>query len=448
MTLTDQAELTVGDSDGTPLRSSATRRLIVFLLGLLSGVAAILIGLIVLLDSEDPSLLLSASDGRITRLDSETGQTIFSVTESVIAPDGSAVYRVDESNDRPVVQRIDPISGVVQSEQAIPTKLAVRVVGVGGTAAVLTPVGQGSKGLYAPVARETTDLTVVWKDGRDPKTFNLTGNFEPETFTVDGSVLYLLEFIPATDPDHYLVRKLDLGTGEITDVYSPEVELNPEMRGHARAQVVDPAGTFMYTLYTLGNGQPLKAEGETRYGFVHVISLTKDWSYCIFLPEPIGQRESAMGLAMDPGGEFLYVMDSVAQIVAEIDTGKLEVTRSASIPLQVGGPSGKAPMAVSTEAGRLFITDGFTVFAVELETMNPTLGWNLSAPPPAEIIDIRISNDGRELWVLTQRQIHVVDLGEMAAVRKITVTADDGAFVDAEVPATKFDDISKFVCVC
>lgn len=129
--------------------------------------------------------------------------------------------------------------------------LEVRAVAPGGAAAVLMPGSAGSAGLYAPEPRERTELTVVWRDNRPPLTLTLEGNFEPETFTSDGEVLYLLEFLPATDPDHYLVRQLDLSSGRVTDVYTPEVDLNPEMRGHARAQVIHPDGDFLYTVYTL-----------------------------------------------------------------------------------------------------------------------------------------------------------------------------------------------------
>lgn len=446
-------EVTVGPADllASNTRPGPVKRTTVLAVGGLILLFAVAMGALLLYQPAPSGVLISSGDGTITRLDPDTGEEIFTIGSALASPDGSTLYRVDESGDEPVVQQIDPVSGSVTSAQAVPPRLAVRIVGLDGNAAVLTPVGQGEPGLYAPQPREVTDFTIVWKDGRPPKTFHLEGNFEPETFTVDGSVLYLLEFAPATDPEHYYVRQLDLETGQVTDVYSPEVELNPEMRGHARAQAIHPDGTYMYTLYTVGGGEPLAdGDGETRYGFVHVISLERDWSFCILLPIPIGQQESGMGLAMDPGGERLYVVDSVAQMVAEIDPNEMTVTRTASFDGFLGNQSRRTPIAVSTEAGRLFIADPYVVFAIDTATLEPTLGWRLPTDGSVTIRDIRVSGDSSQLWVMAGREVHVIELSSMEAIRKITTPGpgDEGEFIDVDINGGKFDEIGSFICAC
>jgi DNA-binding beta-propeller fold protein YncE len=415
----------------------------------LGGLVAV-VGVVLTPEWSYPGVLVTGEGGTVARLDGATGEATYRVDQAVVAPDGSAVYRVDESGDEPVSQRVDPATGSVEDEQVIPPRLEVRVVGVGGTAAVLMPEDLGRIGLYTPTSRSDTELTVVWSDERPARSYRLEGNFEPETFTVDGSVLYLLEFTPPTDPTTYSVRQLDLESGEVTDVYSPEVELNPEMRGHARAQAIDPDGRFMYTLYTVGSGPTVAdAEGEARTGFVHVISLERDWSFCIFLPLPMGRTESGMGLAMDPAGEALYVVDGAAQLIAEIDPEEMVVTRSVKIASILGGTQ-RVAMAASTEAGRLFLADDYAVYALDTDNLRPTLGWTIPAAGTHRIEDIRISDRADELWVLATNGVHIVDLGSMEVVEKAPPPLSDGSigFVAREVRPTSFDEIANFVCAC
>jgi DNA-binding beta-propeller fold protein YncE len=449
---TASIEVTVGRADlESPRSEPRPVRLQAVFVGSLALITAGALGVFLFLQPSPAGVLVASGDGTVIRFDPETGEEIFSVGSALASPDGSTVYAVEEDDDSAVVQQIDPVSGTVESAQPVPPRLAVRMVGLNGNAAVLTPIGQGKPGLYAPQSREVTDFTVVWKEGRSPKTFHLEGNFEPETFTLDGSVLYLLEFAPATNPDHYFVRQLDLDTGQVTDVYSPEVELNPEMRGHARAQAIHPDGTFMYTLYTVGSGEPLAdGNGETRYAFVHVISLERDWSFCIFLPVPMGQVESGMGLTTDPSGDRLYVVDSVARMVAEIDAGEMTVRRSAAFEGILGDRTARTPIAVSTEPGRLFVANAGVVFAIDTETLQPTSGWALPTAGTETIRDIRVSADSSQLWVMAGRDVHVIDLSSMESIHTIRApsTAIEVEFIGVDTSGGKFDELGNFICAC
>lgn len=158
-----------------------------------------------------------------------------------------------------------------------------------------------------------------------------------------------------------------------------------------------------------------------------------------------------MGLAIDPDGEHLYVVDSVAKKLAEIDPIDMVVTRTASIEL-LGNPAGRTPIAVSRDAGRLFVSDGYNVFAIDTATLQPALGWRTTNQPVAEptISDIRISADGAELWVSMSDGIKVIAIDQMRAVRTISAPQPGGEirFLDTPGLGQKFEELQNFFCAC
>jgi hypothetical protein len=228
-------------------------------------------------------------------------------------------------------------------------------------------------------------------------------------FSSNEDGLFVLQFEPPLDPTGYAVRRLDLATGEVKDTDSPQVELNPRMRGRARAQVLDPQGTFLFTLYTVPNdGQPVydaeADEDSPRYAFVHAINLEEEWSFCIFLPTPMGTvDEAAVGLGLTPDGSELVVADAGSATVARIDTAELEVTRTASIE-DLRANSQKASVAL-TDDGTLYLTAGATIFEMDLATLQVSAAWTVDGA----ITGLGLSASGRELRVANRGVITLVD---------------------------------------
>lgn len=145
-----------------------------------------------------PGVLVTDSSGLVSGIDPDTGATRLTATNGLASPDGSTIYRIEETPAGDRVEIVDSTTGEIAATTPVDRGLRLAVVGVAGQAAVLVPAGNTEDLLYAPRPREITDLTVAWKDGRTPKTFHLGGNFVLETFTVDGETLYLLDFQPAT----------------------------------------------------------------------------------------------------------------------------------------------------------------------------------------------------------------------------------------------------------
>ncbi len=359
-------------------------------------------------DAAEDRILVVDEDGAVSLLDPETGESLYEVSGATPTPDRSALLTTESTAGKTLLQSRDPVTGAVTGTTTLDGDLTVRTVSPKGGAVALMP-GPKGVGLYEAGSRERTLLTVSYLDDRAPRTYDLPGNVEPEMFSSDEDGLFVLQFEPPLDPTGYAVRRLDLATGEVKDTDSPQVELNPRMRGRARAQVLDPQGTFLFTLYTVPNdGQPVydaeADEDSPRYAFVHAINLDEEWSFCIFLPPPMGTvDEAAVGLGLTPDGSELVVADAGSATVARIDTAELEVTRTASIE-DLRANSQKASVAL-TDDGTLYLTAGATIFEMDLATLQVSAAWTVDSA----ITGLGLSASGRELRVANRGVITLVD---------------------------------------
>ncbi len=382
-------------------------------------------------DGEPPAdVLVLGDDGAVTSVDPSSGLPQYSLADASVSADGSAVYQTVETEAGTEVRQVDPTTGLAVGATLVKPGLAIRTVSPDGGAVALMEPPTVAGGLYVPEPRTETSITVVWQDRPEPAVFDLEGNFEPETFTLTEDTLYLLEYWPPLEPDRYYVRQLDLASGVVRDVFSPQVELQPEMRGRARAQAIAPDSSVLYTLYTIPAGDDpvhdLTAPNGTddaRWAFVHVLSLEEDWSYCVFLPVPIGTTsEAAVSMAISPEGHQLYVVDAATQTVAVIDTSALVVTRSTPVPA-LRPQEEPTELAVGPD-GTLYVASPWSVVAVspDLATLSTALGTQTGE----QIGDIALSADGRELRVAAGGQVLVWDLVDRREVARLDVPGDGG----------------------
>jgi hypothetical protein len=327
----------------------------------------------------------------------------------------------------------------------------IRAVSPSGGALALMPPKEGVSGLYEPEPREQTLITVVNSDSGEIRSFRLEGNFEPEIFSLDQNTLFLLEFEPALAPQHYYVRQLDVITGQLKDEYTPEVSIEPAMRGHARAQVISPQGDFLYTLYSVAQGEdPVinhhLEDSPNYWSFVHVISLGEAWSHCIFLPAPMGVSGSGqMGLGISPDGDVLNVMDGDSGRAAQIHARQFRLDRVADLRNWVASKAGRPAVAVGADY-TLYVGAGTDVWAFDPETAQPVRLWDSDD----EVLDLDISSDGKQIRVLVDGFIRVIDLDSGEEVASLVVPMAGGAasIVGPAQGRTNFDDLSKFGCAC
>jgi len=376
-------------------------------------------------------VLVSDGAGRISLIDIDTGEATYTATHAVKAGASSTILRAQTEGDITAVEVLEPASGEVVASTRVDGKLEIRAVSPFGGVVALMEERPDSDDLYVPEPRESTSITVIWSEGKDPETYTLEGNYEPETFSTDEETLFLLEFFPPADPDRYFVRQLDLASGEITGVETPDqelgIELNPEMRGHARAQAMAPDGSYLFSLYTIGQDEtPVHdpADPKTdRWAFVHTLNLEEKWSHCIFLPPPFGTRsESAMSLGISGDGKDLFVIDAGTENVARIDARGLEVSDVEQIP---GLRSDEArPLAVGPEV--VYVGLGDSVLEMGRETLIPNAGFVVSTETAwLPVHGLELAPDGRTLRVAHGSSISVLDMPSERVIA--TLTTPEGA---------------------
>jgi len=376
-------------------------------------------------------VLVSDGEGRLSLINVDTGEPAYTVNDAVRAPAGSKILRAEEEGEATEVEVLSPESGEVVASTRIEGSLTIRAVSPFGGAVALMAPRPKTTDLYVPEPREQTLVTVVWSEEREPRTYTLEGNFEPETFSADEETLFLLEFYPPTDPDRYFVRQLDLASGEISDVETPDqelgIELNPEMRGHARAQAMAPDGSFLFSLYTIGKGEaavhdPNDPETD-RWAFVHTLNLEEKWSHCIFLPLPFGtESEAALSLGISGDGKHLFVIDAATESVARIDARRLEVETVEQIP---GLYSAQArPVAVGPEV--VYIGMGDSVLEMGSDTLIPNAAFVVSTGNGSlGVRGLELAPDGRTLRVAHGSSISVLDMPSERVIATLTTPEGD-----------------------
>lgn len=347
-----------------------------------------------------PPLLLVATGAGLTVLDGTTGLFDAPAASAVTTPDGSLLVRAEPIGTRTEVRASD-VAGTGDGWLAmVDGTMEPRAVAADGTrVALVSPatVPAGPDGGIAPGC-ERTEIAVVGEDGAVER-YELEGNVEPEAFAVDATALFVIVYEPAEAPTSYQVRRLDLVTGELGDVYSVDAELQESMRGTARTQVWDPEGDRLYTLYQLESG----AEVVT---FVHVLDLDEQWAHCVDLPA--GFTIGSAGMALAEGGDELYVADAASGAVVEVDTVDLAVARTGSI---ASSPNGTASVAV--DDGAVFVAALTGITRVDRDTLTGERTFATTGP----VVGLQQSRVGDELFVAWADRIGVLDPESGAVLR-------------------------------
>jgi outer membrane protein assembly factor BamB len=351
--------------------------------------------------------------------------------DAVPALDWSAVVQATTEDRVTHVAAMDTASGQELWSQDVGGTFAAKVASPNGTSVALGPPNMAIYG------RAMTPLVVLRGDGSDPLTFQLKGNFEPEAFSTDEQSLFVIQYLPPRRPDSYRVRRLDLATGKVVGVYTPDEELQEAMQGTGRIQAASPDGTRLYTLYSYvaGNGEA--------HAFIHVLALDELWAHCIDLPASFADApERAIALAVSPDNRRLYVADASADALAEIDTGTLAIARSADVDF---GVSGFPAQAVRGSDGKLYLSSGTRLLAVDATNLTPGRSWYMLD----KITGLQSSSDGSHLYVGLKDQIVIIDTATGQEMG--TLTPADLGRIGQFGQSTRLPGLeppSDFTCAC
>jgi hypothetical protein len=320
------------------------------------------------------------------------------------------------------------LSGDILYNVDLPGDLSVRVVSPSGMWVALV---EGAHGIAGPGAagREETTIVVANSSG-EVRRLTVPGCVEPEAFTVDGTHLYMLDYLPPLAPDRYRVRMIEIATGQATALLTRDKRVIPpgaeeEMRGEGRQAVYGQNRRMLFSLYS---HQPdhvhtrdlisARVDHPDVHAFVHCLSTDGWYAYCVDLPAPFGGGDaSGHAIALAPVGEHPYVVDTTSGTVAAIDAGQLTVRSTGGF-----APAGHgATAALVTSAGRqLVVATGSTVQVLDADKLSTVARWELPAPAQG------VALTGDRLWIgrrdgavaydLTGREIAAVSVPGLASL--------------------------------
>lgn len=292
-------------------------------------------------DLGDP-VLLPAAGGGLQLVSPDSGDVAQRLAGGVAAPDKATFVSATHEGAETIVTR-STAQGDIVDRYTVSRQLGVRVVS--DDLVALTERTEPGTTAYLPAPKERTFIVVLAADGTS-REYMLRGNFEPEAFKVDGTELFMIEYIPALAPERYQVRRLKLRNGAVKPIGRLKQSAPGQMQGTGRTQVMSPYGDELYTLYTqqldpghaggdLGVAHPADGGSAVATGgnaFVHLLNLEGAWAHCIDLPPEFASGPAtASALAVNTSGSRVYVADWTNGVVAEVNPGRVRVVRTMQV---------------------------------------------------------------------------------------------------------------------
>lgn len=385
-------------------------------------------------DPSDDGLLFVASGDGLRAIRAGSGSVARTIPEGLAAPRLASLVSTTFEGSDTTVTRTTP-AGATLAQASVPGDVVVRVV-TDELVALADRAGAGATP-YLPAPKERTRIVILDDEGTQ-REYRLEGNFEPEAFKVDGSELFMIEYIPAMAPERYRVRRLRLGSGRVLPIGRLKLRAPGQMQGTGRTQVMSPYGDELYTLYTqqaeLGHPSEAGAHAGSAHGereagghaFVHLLNLQDSWAHCIDLPPAFGSA-SATGsaIAVNPSGKRVFVADWTRGVIAALNPRRVSVVARAA--LHLGHAETRTSAAATNEA--VFVGGEETIVVIDPATLAVVDRWTVDG----EVRDLEVVED--LMYVTTPSSILVLDAGDGHELRRIAV--EDATAIEGIVPASR-----------
>ena len=266
-----------------------------------------------------------------------------------------------------------------------------------------------------------------------PRFIELTGEFDYDALSPDGSILYVVEHLPGPPDGHYQVRAVDTATGVLRDgVVVDKNEGDEAMAGWPIAQVRRPDG-MVFTLYH-----------GAEHPFIHALSSVDAWALCIDLPAA-GANDTAAasdwGLASTIDGRSIIAANATLGLAVDIRLPDLAIRRSASFAPSASSVISLAKFGHDTGGvvGRRIVASpsGSVVYAagaggiVSIATADLSLTGRFLEGVPVDAMAVTV--DGGTIFALIHTGGRIVRLD--AATGRIA----------GEVPGSGFDRLAAVV---
>jgi DNA-binding beta-propeller fold protein YncE len=160
----------------------------------------------------------------------------------------------------------------------------------------------------------TTIALVDTQAGEIAKTIQLNGNFDLDTISPHGDLIYLLER-DSDQPGHYYVRRFDVTANQLLEGYIVDKLATSwdSMIGSALTRRMSQDGRVAYTLYI---------DAANNKAFVHNLPLNRDLPLARCINLPVGKTSDLLRyytMALSPDGKTLYAANSKLGVIVSID---------------------------------------------------------------------------------------------------------------------------------
>jgi hypothetical protein len=257
-----------------------------------------------------------------------------------------------------------------------------------------------------------------------PRIIELTGAFDFDALSPDGSLLYVAEQIPGPLEGRYQVRAVETATGTLRpDVIVDKRNLDEQMAGYP----IDQARR--------GDGMVLTLYRGAEYPFVHALSSVDAWAVCIDLPtRGFDDVEAAADWGLVSVRSADFAINATLGIAVDIDLNELTVRRAVDFE-----PAAAAAFRLAKfghgdlgPAGRrvAMAPDGASVFAagdggiVRLATGDLAVEKRYLAATAVDAI--AVTPDGATLFALTRTGGRIARLD--VTTGKVDGWVGDGGF--------------------
>jgi hypothetical protein len=339
--------------------------------------------------------------GVLMAYDMPGGQERFTLPAGMLAADGKHYFAAmpyqTGQKQTTVLKAFDASTGLGENSFVLNGQWTLSGVSPSGRWAALTRLpGESEKRAWTEANQWQTDIQIVeGETGKTTHTLSLDGNFEVETISADGNSLFLVQHLPAINPDHYLIRLYDLSAEQLQADPLRAKGADEVMAGLAWDGVASPDGHWLLTLY-------LSTRRDV--AFVHTLDLQNKYPVCIDLPSGSGDLNELKyyNLALSPGGQTIYATNAVLGVVAEVDLNTRQVVRTVNFtPGSAVEPTDYSPQAptsrsvVSKDGRSVYFTSGAGIWVYDASRGQVNGPYSTNT----QILGLGLSSDDQQLYV-------------------------------------------------
>jgi hypothetical protein len=365
--------------------------------------------------------------GSLIAYDMSDGREAFTLPAGMLSAYGRDYYAATAQADTTRLDVFDPDTGNLERSFTLDGQWALSGVSPLGRWLALTRIAdRHEKQSWIAANQWWTDIQIVdGNSGAIAHILSLDGNFEVETISAGGDSLFLVQHLPAVNPDHYLIRLYDLSAESLQADPLRAKGADEVMAGLAWDGLASPDGRWLLTLYL---------STQRNVAFIHTLDLRDKFPVCIDLPP----REAGFDqlkhytLALAPDGQTVYATNAALGIVAEVSLYTRRLTRMTDVdrrssPTEYDAQTPVAHSIVSSDGQTVYFTDSADVWAYDTGSRKVSGPYAIGA----RILGLGLSADGQRLYVAREGRLPLaLDVADGGALSSLPANEASRAFND------------------